>query len=309
MTYPKLEELTDKNTLKELALFLKENYPVEKRKKISMYLRSFRITQFFLSEIYSRIIADVENDQEYWSIRAEVENFKYEDYELSPEEELILKDYSRIKHRLYLDVEDWFLHSHILMEKFGRLAKSIMILIAKTPELRKLAHGLPTWSFNDHINHFVKNKAKRYQDKKYGELLQSCKSWYLKDIKDTRDDLIQHELVGRFWGVSSSPYKFSIKRFLNYMTLAQKIYKIRNTYSQKYPRLIKEKNFFVLLKFFEVENENIEPEDRDRINNIRKDYGKNFPDIPTLYSKMNLFFSEVNDYFIMKSKTNLNKMA
>jgi len=127
LSYPKLTELTDKSTFQELVTTLKEKYPREKMANFFMQLRSFRMTQSFLSEIYDRIVKDIKTERKYWSIRAEFEYFQNEEYDLSDEEKQLLKEYPKIKTRLYLDIEDWFLHAHILMEKFSKLSKSFTL--------------------------------------------------------------------------------------------------------------------------------------------------------------------------------------
>lgn len=302
MSYPVLEKLSNKSTFKELVSFLKGKYQRKQMTNFYMNLRSFRMTQSFLIMIYDRIIKDVKTDNRYWSIRAEFEYLGNEEYEPSKEEKLLLKEFPKIQNCLYLDVEDWFLHAHILMEKFCRLSKSLMILTAHSKKIAKKANELPERSFNKHIKHFLKEGNKGLKDVEYARLLDECRLWYATEIKDTRDDLIQHEIVGRFWGSSIGPNRFVISRFLHPMKMAKKIYEIREKYSSIYPRIKKEQNIFVLLKFFENEINSLEPEDRDRFINIKKKRGKEFPNIPKLYSKMNLFFSKINDYFLMKAK-------
>ena len=87
----------------------------------------------------------------------------------------------------------------------------------------------------------------------------------------------------------------------------EKLYEIRDKYSEKYPNIKKEKNFFDLLKFFDIQKEQIESKDIEIVDNIKKAYGKTFPDIPELYSKMNKFLSSINDYFLEKAKNGMNK--
>jgi len=297
-----LEELNNKNKLLELAMFLQKKYGRDKLAPFNMYYRSFRMTQLFLTEIWDRILKDVQLDNEYWAIQAEIHDAAPEEYELSHEEAQILKEYSEHSHRLNLDVEDWFLHAHILMEKYVKLSKILMVLTSKDKAAAKLANGLPDRSFHNHMDQFLNPNKKGMKDDKYAEVVKLCDSWYESDLKDVRDDLIQHEQVGRFWGHSITPNEFRISRFRYTRRMLEKLYALRDKYAKVYTALEGEQNFFALIDFFEANFAKLDKGDKDRIKGIRKEYGKDFPDIPQLYSKMNHFFSLANDYFISKKK-------
>ena len=96
-----------------------------------------------------------------------------------------------------------------------------------------------------------------------------------------------------FRGFSDDSTKFRVGRFVHKEKRLKNLYEIRDRYAKFYPKLAGEKNFFTLLNFFEMENRQLKSGDKDRINGIRKAYGKDFPDIPALYSKMNLFFQKL----------------
>lgn len=263
-----------------------------------MYYRSFRMTQLFLTEIWDRILKDLRLNSEYWTIQAEIHYWEEDgEYKLSEGEVKIIAEYEKHEFRLNLDVEDWFLHAHILIEKYVKLFKILMILTSRNETESKWANELPNRSFNDHIKKFTKTEIEG--NKEYSEIVDGCKAWY-SDLKNVRDDLIEHEQVGRFWGRSTYPDHFAISRFRHTEKMIKKIYELRDKYEKTFQELKGKGNFFELLDFFESNIKKLEPGDVDRVANIRKEYGCDFPDIPQLYSRMNKFFSLVNDYFVSR---------
>lgn len=304
MLYVELEKLTEKSAILELARNLRKHY--EKTRDwpaFNMYLRSFHMTQNFLTEIWDRILQDIQLGNKYWNIQAELHYSELQDeYDLSEEDAKILEEYSKHEYRLNLDVEDWFLHAHILMEKYVKLFKLIMILISGNEQNEKGAHELPNRSFDRHFKYFLRLDKKGIADETYLEIIKASVSWYYSDLKDVRDDLIEHEQIGRFWGSGISPGHFSISRFRRTDAMTKKLYELRDKYQKAYTILQGQVNIYELMNFFETNILRLEPVDVSIIKGIRKGYGRDFPDIPTLYSKMNRFFSAVNDYFVSKEK-------
>jgi hypothetical protein len=300
LEYVALEALTDKSTLLELTRYLLKKYESSpKRSAFSLYCRSFQMTQSFLPEIWDRLLKDVKLEQEYWSIEAEINNAQQvqEEYELSAEETKVLDEFLAHQHRINLEVEDWFLHAHILMEKYTKLFKLVLQL---TKEDNKLFKRIPSRSFHEHIKFFRTLKT-GILDEKYASFINDCSNWYFSDVKDVRDDLITHEQIGRFWGSSTSPDTFSISRFNRPDTLVDPLYSLADKYKERFVILQSERNVFNLLSFFEANASKLEAADAKIISDIRRKYGRRFPDIPELYKKMNTFFSSVNDYLISQT--------
>jgi hypothetical protein len=300
MKFVELERLSEKSRLLELAKHLRTKYGDHpKRSAFSMYYRSFSTTHLFLSEIWDRILKDVRLEQENWSIEATIHDASQvqEEYEPSSEERKVLDEFLKHEHRINLDIEDWFLHAHILMEKYTKLFKLILQLIGNN----KQVNCVPNRSFHEHIKFFRAHKV-GCLDEKYIDLINGCGQWYFPDIKDVRDDLITHEQIGRFWGSSTSPDKFSISRFNRPDTLVEPLYSLADKYKGRFANLETEKNVFNLLNFFEANLSKLEASDAQEITDIRRNYGRPFPDIPELYGKISSFFSSVNDYLI--SRTN-----
>lgn len=299
MEYTDLEQLNDKSRLLELARNIwKKHQSGPNGSGFSMYYRSFQMTQGFLREIWDRIVRDVRLDNDYWSIQAGIHDAQelQEDYKLSTEEAKTLDEYEQHKCRLNLDVEDWFLHAHILMEKYTKLFK---IIISLTQPENNHIDKIPNRSFHEHTKLFL-NANNGITSKKYSELVKLSVEWYFPDIKDVRDDLITHEQIGRFWGSSITPKRFSISRFIRADGMVSKLNELAEKYQKTYAILEKERNIFNLMSFFEANIARVEAKDAQLIKNIRKNYGRDFPNIPKLYFKMNNFFSSVNDYFLQE---------
>lgn len=300
LKYIQLEQLTNKSTLLELARHLFEKYKSgPKRSAFGMYYHSFQMTQSFLPEIWDRLLGDVRLEQEYWGIEACINNAEYvgEEYTLTMDEKNILKEFAAHQHRSNLDVEDWFIHAHILMEKYAILFKLALELSDKnTREVGKIKSK----SFHEHLN-FFSICHKGILDEGYTSIIIGCSKWYSPEVKDVRDDLIIHEKIGRFWGTSTTPDSFSFSRFNDPESLVESLYSLRNKYKKDNPVIQQENNVFNLLAFFETNESRIEANDSQRVKEIRKRHGRPIPDIPELYTKMNSFFSAVNDYLIAKT--------
>jgi hypothetical protein len=296
--FPKeLEELNEKNSLSEIVRVLYKQLGREKTATLTMSHRSFGMTHVFLPKIWTRILEDAELQNQYWKIQAELLDPAAERRSPTSEETQILERYSQQWCLLNLDMEDWFLHGHILMEKFSKLARELLILTSKDEESVKHTRNIPFRSFHDHINFFLNPENTNIDDDGYCKILTEATSWYIPDLKDVRDDLIQHEIVARFWGYSSSSSKLKISRFRYSEKTKDELYALRDKYAPIYLGLANEKSFFGLLSLFEKKVIKMEPHESERVKQIRKTYGRDFPDIPILYSKMNHFFSKVNDHF------------
>lgn len=302
LSVQKLEKLDDRNRLYQVVRELQKHFPLEKLASLNMFYRSFNMTHCFLPEIWDRLLEDAQLDKEYWSIYVRLYDPALEEERTpTPEEAQILKRYRAHWHRLNLDVEDWFLHAHILMEKFARLAKELIFLTSVEAETAKRVKNLPTKSFHKHLKFFLRSDNQKTVDIEYAKILKESAAWYSKDLKDIRDDLIQHETPARFWSYSISP-KLKVSRVRHSEKLVQALFKLRDKYAETYVVLKDEKNFFALLSFFETHIDKLEVSDSERVKQIRRNFGRAFPNIPTLYSKINSFFSLVNDHFMLKSR-------
>lgn len=293
-------QLNEKNTLLGISKKLRNSISTEDFGQLNMFHRTFIMTFAFLPEIWQRILEDAKLNTKYWEVYVDLYHPDAEKREPTLEESKILNAWRKHRFRLNLDVEDWFIHSHILMDKFAKFAKRLIQVISKTPEELELAKHIPDRSFDKHRKFFLRSQNQTMlTDSVYAELIREKTNWFIKELKNIRDDLIQHEIVPRFWGywrVSQDNVRLS--RFRHDPKLLEILYELRDKYTSAYPQIKGEKNFFTLFSFFEKRIDKLEGNDAKRVEHVRKLYGARFPDIPTLFGKMSHFFSLVNDHFV-----------
>jgi len=299
MSTVELVRLDEKNSLSEIIKKLRNHISPEEFGALNMFHRTFVMTFAFLPEIWQRVLEDVKLDTKYWEVYAELYHPEAEKREPTPEESEIRNIWREHRFRLNLDVEDWFIHSHILMDKFAKFAKRLIEAISKTPEELKLAQNIPDRSFYKQRKFLLRSQnLTLLTDTIYADIIRENTSWYIKELKDIRDDLIQHEIVPRFWTYWVSKDKIQLSRFRHNPKLLEILYELRDKYKLAYPKIEGEKNFFTLFSFFEKHIDELEKKDGKRIEHVGKSYGARFPDIPTLFNKMSNFFSLVNDHFV-----------
>jgi len=299
MSTVELVKLDEKNTLSEIMKKLRNHISTEEFGSLNMFHRTLMMTFAFLPEIWQRILEDAKLDTKYWEVYAELYHPDAEKREPTPEELEILNTWREHRFLLNLDVEDWFIHSYILMDKFAKFAKRLMQLISKTPQELKLVRRIPDRSFDKHRKFFLKSENQGLiTDTEYAEIIRKNTSWYVKELKNIRDDLIQHEIVPRFWAYCVSKDSPQLSRFRHNPKLLEILYELRDKYTSAFPQIEGERNFFRLFSFFEKHIDELEDNDVKRVEHVRKLYGARFPDIPTLFDKMSDFFSLVNDHFV-----------
>jgi len=292
----------NKNTLSEIITKLREkNLSKDEFGSVNMFHRSFMMTFTFLPEIWSRILQDARLDIEYWKVYVDLYDPGVEEREPTSNELEIMKKWRKHRFRLNLDIEDWFIHSYILMDKFAKFSRRLQQLLANTEKDFKLTSYIPTKNFDKHRKFFLKEKNyELIPDIEYAKIISEKTNWYEKKLKNIRDDLIQHELVPRFWGYGVYGDRIRLSRFRHSPKLLEIFYGLREKYSILYPEIYDEKNFFSLMVFFESHLDILDDDDIEKVKRVRQLYGARFPDIPLLFRQMSDFFSAINDHYIGK---------
>lgn len=291
--------LNEKIVFSEIMNKLDKRLSDEDLISLNMHRNSFVMTLNLLTEIWSRIQEDAKLHNEYWHVYAELYDPYADERKPTLGELGILKSFDDHWFRLNLDIEDWFIHSYILLDKFAKFAKKLVFLLSRQPEERRIAARIPDKNFDKYKRFYINPRNRNsIKDTEYLEIITSTSSWYNNDLKNVRDDLIQHELVPKFWTYDTSCGKIRIGRIRHSKELVQTLYTLRDKYATIYPEIRDENNFFSLLSFFEGRIGKLDHLDADTISKVRKQFGRNFPDIPGLFSKMTNFFSLVNDHFI-----------
>jgi hypothetical protein len=301
-------KLNSKNTLSEAVRSLRKHISGEEFGSLNMFHRTFKMTFLFLPEIWNRILEDAKLETKYWEVYVALYEPGAEEREPTAEELKILNTWREHRFCLNLDVEDWFIHSYILMDKFARLAKRFTQQLSKTTQNFNLTLLIPDKSFAKYRNFYLKDKNQDLiTDTEYAEIIRKNTTWYKKELKNIRDDLIQHETVPKSWGYSVSKNKVRLSRFRHSPKLREKLYKLKDKYAPIYPQIAEEKNFFTLLVFFEKHLNDLAKKDVKELENARKLWGARFPDIPRLFGKMSDFFYLVNVHFVSKIQERFEK--
>ena len=301
-------KLNSKNTLSEIVEKFRGFISDENFGELSMLHRTFMMTFKFLPEIWNRIVEDVELEVSYGDIYADLYAPGGVEREPTGKELEILKAWRKYRYLLNLDVEDWFIHSFILMDKYAKLAKRLTRLFSQKPDESKLIDKIPHKNFYRYKKYYLNTENQRFLGySKYTEIVRKNTDWYVKELKDVRDDLIQHENIPKFWGYSISRNKIRLSRFRHSRRLREKIEALKDKYKKVFPQLEGEKNFFKLMDFFEKNISHMDEKDITKLKDVKKMWGGRFPDIPKLFGKMSKFFSLVNDHFVQRFENEFKK--
>ena len=300
--------INEKNSFHEMMLKIKAEF---KRSKMTddiwLTYFSFKETHDFLPIIWKRIQLDM-------NMLTEKCNFEGTYHHPDSEEEPTKKEIERYKECsayetiIKLDIEDWFIHAHILMAKLAVLIKKIFLLTISETDKEKIL-GIKTRGFNDFRKYFIDGNGTGI-DTEFTLIITNFTKWYEKALKNIRDDLIQHEHVSKIWGSSiyqkKSYTEFGYSKFRPYFGIMEKTYIIRDKNLSLFPQLKGENNYFELLNFFEKHMKELSEQDQQFIKDIRKDYGGNFPDVNILYTNMTNLFEQINSYFVRRISNHIH---
>lgn len=294
MALPDLE-YSEKSNLREAFRTVLRKFTREEYTKTALNYRTFYWTSTFLPIIWKRIIQNAKLEKEYYEI-----SYKYSspDEARNPtrEEAEILSEYSlegRTKNKL--DIEDWYIHARILMDKYSLFSHELNSLIQKKKQQTTIV-DIKTRGFNDYMKSY-KSEYDSLNNKKYADILIRDSHWF-PELKDVRDDLITHEKGGKMWvgGVSGGLPKFGKLRLTSEHTTRLK--ELKSKYADSFENLNTIISYPMILRFFEENFDNLEIKDKTKVVQIRQNYGRMFPNIPDLFQKMTKLFENVNKYYI-----------
>jgi hypothetical protein len=302
-------KMNEKNTLHEVMQKLNSKREKEELKNLWLNYHSFKETFYFLLIIWSRIQNDVHLIVEKDGLEAVYDRPRDEDEEdpgePTDDEKKQIAEGHRHESIVHLDVEDWFIHSLILMDKFAKLARGVFFSIHGY-EKKHMINRIPFRSFHTFKQYFHKNKSEFF-DTEFSEIIDHYTDWFYIELKDIRDDLIQHETSFKIWGSSfhskKSEIKFSFAKFKPFHK-PRKLYALMERNKNRFPQIMKCYSILEILSIFDEHWSELNQEDRDLVTSIKQSHGSDMPDIIKLFSKMSIFFTQVNDYFVRKIENN-----
>lgn len=298
-------QMNEKNTLHETMQKLKSKREKEELRNLWLNYNSFKDTFSFLLIIWSRIQRDIRLIDEKNGLEAFYDRPRYEGEEdpgepTEDEKKQILEGH---KHEqiVRLDIEDWFIHALILMDKFAKLARGIFFSIYGK-EKKQEVNIIPLRSFHKFKKYFLKNRNKFF-DSEFPEIIDQYTEWFEPELRDIRDDLIQHESSFKIWGSSFSSTKteinFGFSKFKPFH-VPQKFHTLIDRTITRFPQIEQCYSILQVLAIFDEHWKELNQEDRDLVTSIKQSHGSDIPDIINLYTKMSIFFTQVNDYFVRK---------
>jgi hypothetical protein len=243
-----------------------------------------------LAAAYNRFHVELDHLRLIWE-RLEVETLTYENNiniimkrakeGTSANIDEIIKQFFLDSRFLYLDLEDFVIHSRILMDRIG-------VLVAHLIEgpARCLQHA----SFHDHRRFFLDPNNVPYKlDEEYALYIREHTSWFENMLRDARDILIVHDSSLQGTGLLSGPKMAPrrIKSQLNWGSKQQKAYerllRLRDKYSKTIGEpLCNENNVWELLDLFEKYANALAPDDLKTITEIKRKIGGKLPDVNIL---------------------------
>lgn len=268
----KFEDNNWRDPLQDLANLVHKKWQNDQFVRFNVEYRSYRRTLEYLRLIYSRIKVD---NKLHVSYNEASERLLGAPSAPSPTklDLLIEKRWKEQGVCLYLDLDDFFIHSNILMDKVARIA-SVFLKIH------------PPRKFSDHRKFLRREQNIPFRkDEDYARYIRENTSWFESDLKDVRDDLVIHE--GAFWAVGTSWGKkglLSVSKMSPFEVKKRQLNVLRGL-RKKYWKILHgidkvEDNLWVLLQFFEQNIDQIDEEDKSKVKAARQELGDRLPSVP-----------------------------
>jgi hypothetical protein len=186
------------------------------------------------------------------------------------------------------------------MDKFAKLSKKIFLLIYDTK--RQEINNLKIKNFN-RFKKFVIDNRDNFIDDIFPTIIKQYTEWFEPELRDIRDDFIQHEFSFKIWGSSlnsrKSEISFSFSKFKPFHT-PPKIHKLIERNKDRFPQIVECYSILQIITIFDEHWNELNQEDRSLVTSIKQSFGGEIPDIIKLYTKMSIFFTKINDYFVRK---------
>jgi len=196
---------------------------------------------------------------------------------------------------LILDLEDFVIHSRILMDRTG-------ILVAHL--IKGSARALRHASFKGHRRFFLDPKNVPYNpDEEYARYVREQTGWF-EILRDARDILLVHDSslrgAGVLLGPQTAPRRMQ-SQLLAWGSQQQKAYEhllqLRDKYSKTIGEpLSKESNIWELLDLFDKHANALTSDDLKFLTEIKRETGGKLPDVNMLSTHILDFVKYISDH-------------
>lgn len=192
---------------------------------------------------------------------------------------------------LSLDLEDFFIHSRMLLDKIAYVTH---LLFRDEP-------SLPYRSFNKHRDFFFKDENNPWPpDEEYAKYIREKTDWFEKDLKDPRDDLIVHS-AGKGESLQMSENIIECHRIGILGPLREKLGNLFKKYKIPMSDLTVEGSpIEQALQVLENNKSLLDPKDLETLSKIKQKVGGKLPDIELLLKNLLVFLEFFGKHFSQK---------
>jgi hypothetical protein len=285
----KFEDTSWRDPLHDLSKLVHKKWPADRFATFNTKYRSYMRTFQYIRLICRRI----EDDIRLWTSYNDASERLLGTPGSRPptdSDNLIGERWKEHQFCLYLDLDDFFIHSSILMDKSARIVAAVLAID-------------PPRSFSVHKKFLCRRENIPFRkDEEYARHVREDTNWFESDLKDIRDDLVVHE--GSFYEIGTS---WSRKRLLSVSKMSS--FEIKKRYlrvlqglRQKYQERLNgitrlDNNLWVLLEFFEQNRDQMDEADRSKLRAARRELGGRLPAFSMVADQVFDFLTFLNLHF------------
>ncbi len=279
----RLPERSWKNPLAKILKLIKASLSEKEQKEFEAGYRRFQGKLLHLGLIWERLIVDFEAHEKRLEVafaRAwEVSKTGKSSYTPTPKEESEIQHYREKSKFIELDLEDFFIHARILMDRIAWLTRFFI-------------KGVEYVSFSKLRNFFLKPENIPFsKDEEYAKFIREKTAWYETMLKSYRDKLIVHDITSDMFGGIYSDSEITTLVRVRMRPLSQNkwnkhwqsILKLRDKYIDRISGLADiPLNMFELIRYLDSYSDLIDSPDLKKLEEIRSVFGTKLPDINSI---------------------------
>lgn len=205
--------------------------------------------------------------------------------ELNDDEAEIFHKHGRLSSLLSLDVEDYFIHTQILMDRLAMIIASVS---------DKLSRKEIT-SFHK-LTNFIKNN--QLGNELFCHIL-DAKKWFILLINVHRNNLVVHDTISKMSGTKYSKDTFHRPNRLVFpeqdksMQIMETFQEIKNNHLSDIPEFTTESNMWELLLVCDYNAKKLTSKEIDLVRKIHQEIGGELPEIDKVNEKIQHFLDHL----------------
>ena len=263
----------------------------------SRYLQKLSHVSF----IWDRLRADIDAHERYLELAFAGDKSRVAGETHTPEELKSMEQLEDAYKTLYLDYEDFFIHSKILMDRIIFLVRFLL------PRVRNMP---PATSFTRHRQFFQKPENTPFPvDEEYAKYIRENTQWFETMLRAYRDNFVVHDASFRSMGVISGPAE--LPRLIRVRGKDAEgreqdrtwtlLMGLREKYLKRIPGLQDLiVNVYELIDFFDAHSSVIEPADLSVLAEVRASTGGKLPDLLELANHIRDYLNFCGQHFYVR---------